>query len=261
MTELVSSVPTVERLEFTGGAGVKLAGALYRPASGVDVMGSALLAHCFTCSKDLFTTVRIAKGLAGGGYLTLTFDFTGLGDSDGELANTTVATNVSDITAAAVALIKRGAGPCVLIGHSLGGAVAVLAASRLRTVTAVVAVASPASVAHVKHLFSPDALVQIRSEGAAEVNVGPNPVRLGRDFLDDLRRHDVTAAATELGRPMLVVQAGADTVVERSQTEMLAEAGSATLYTVDGADHLFTDRRHSDELVKAILDWLAHAHV
>ena len=180
-----------------------------------------------------------------------------MGESGGELADTTVATNVSDITAAAVALIRRGAGPCVLVGHSLGGAAAVLAASRLHTVTQVVAVASPASVAHVEHLFSAEALERIRAEGSGDVRIGPKPVRVGRDFLDDLHQHDVAAAAASLGRPMLVVQAGADTVVGRDQTEALAEAGSATLHTVAGADHLFTDRGHSDELVMTILDWLS----
>ena len=248
---------TTERFEFAGGAGAKLAAVLHRPGDGTAVVGAALLCHCFTCSKDLFTTTRIAKGLAAGGYLTLAFDFTGLGESGGELAETTVATNVSDVTAAAVALIRRGAGPCVLVGHSLGGSAAVLAASRLHTVAQVVAVASPASVAHVEHLFSDEALEKIRAEGSGEVWIGPKPVRVGRDFLDDLHQHDVAAAAASLGRPMLVVQAGADTVVGPEQTEALARAGSATLHTIAGADHLFTDRRHSDELVLTILDWLS----
>ena len=249
--------PTVEPLEFTGGAGARLVGSLHRPGTDTAVVGAALLAHCFTCSKDLFTTTRIARGLAGGGYLTLAFDFTGLGESGGDHAETTVTTNVSDITRAAVALIGRGAGPCVLVGHSLGGAAAVLAASRLHTVTAVVAVASPASAAHVEHLFDAASLERIREHGHGEVVIGPRPVRVGQDFLDDLHRHDVTAAAAQLGRPLLVVQAGADTVVGREQTGALAEAGSATLRTVAGADHLFSDRRHSEELVHVILEWLA----
>lgn len=249
--------PSIEPIEFTGGAGAGLAGTLYRPGAGTEVLGAALLAHCFTCSKDLFTTTRIARGLAGGGYLTLAFDFTGLGESAGELAETTIATNVSDLTQAAVALIRLGSGPCVLVGHSLGGAAAVLAASRLHTVSAVVAVASPASAAHVEHLFDEDSLRRIREDGRGEVVIGSRPVCVGRDFLDDLHRHDVAAAAGKLGRPLLVVQAGADAVVGRDQTEALAEAGSATLRTVAGADHLFSDRRHSDELVATVLDWLS----
>jgi putative redox protein len=253
----MSAQPTVERLEFTGGAGARLAGNLYRPAPGTGVVGAALLAHCFTCSKDLFTTTRIARGLAGGGYLTLAFDFTGLGESEGQLADTTVTTNVSDLTQAAVALIRLGSGPCVLVGHSLGGAAAILAASRLHTVSALVAVASPASAGHVEHLFDEDSLRRIREHGRGDVVIGSRPVSVGREFLDDLHRHDVAAAAGNLGRPMLVVQAGADTVVGREETEALARAGSATLRTVAGADHLFSGRSHSDELVAVVLDWLA----
>ncbi|MDE0654813.1 MAG: alpha/beta hydrolase [bacterium] len=251
------SQPSVEPIEFSGGAGARLAGTLYRPSSDTEVVGAALLAHCFTCSKDLFTTTRIAKGLAGGGYQTLAFDLTGLGESGGRLADTTVATNVSDLTQAAVALIRLGVGPCVLVGHSLGGAAAILAASRLHTVTAVVAVASPASATHVEHLFDAESRRRIRERGSGEVVIGSRPVLIGRDFLDDLRRHDVAAAAAGLGRPLLVVQAGADDVVGREQTEALGVAGSATRRTVAGADHLFSDRRHSDELVGVILEWLA----
>lgn len=247
----------VEPVEFIGGTGATLAALLHHPRAGVETVGAALLAHCFTCSKDLFTTSRIARGLASGGYLTMAFDFTGLGDSGGELADTTVTTNVRDLTQAAVALIRRGTGPCVLVGHSLGGSAAVLAASRLHTVTAVVAVASPASAAHVEHLFTTTELQRIRQRGRGQVTIGSRSVHIGRDFLDDLHRHDVLAAAAALNRPMLVVQAGDDTVVGRDQTEALARAGKAAQHTVAGADHLFTAPRHSAELVQTILDWLA----
>ena len=243
-----------EQIEFSGGAGASLSGTIYRPDA--PVLGSILMAHCFTCSQQLHTSTRLARRLVDGGYQVMTFDFTGLGDSGGDFADTTVTSNVADITRAAVTLIERDRGPCALIGHSLGGAASVLAAGRLHRVTAVVAIASPASVDHVRHLIETDDTIE-KEPGRFLVSVGGRPFTIGQEFLDDLDDHDVRAAAASLDRPFLVVEAGADTIVGPDQTRALAESGNAAVAVVEGADHLFSDRGHADELAGVILTWLA----
>ena len=242
-----------EPLTFVGAAGVRLAGTLRRPAT--TPVGSALLAHCFTCGKDLHTTSRLARRLTEAGWITLTFDFTGLGESEGEFSSTTVGSEVGDLTRAAVALLERRAGACLLIGHSLGGAAAVLAASRLHTVTALVCVASPSDVAHVRHLFA-DATPS-GDGGDVEVHIGGRPFRIGAAFRADLDRHDVVRAASALDVPLLVVEAGADSVVSTDETHRLATAANdGTLITIPGADHLFSAPAHAHALADAVLGWL-----
>jgi len=169
-------MPT-EVMSFVGGAGAQLEGVLHR-AEG-EPKGAVLLAHCFSCGKDLHTTTRLANALARAGYAALRFDFTGLGDSGGAFETTSVSSNVSDLTRAAVALIERGFGPCAIVGHSLGGAASILAASRLKTLDAVATIAAPSTVTHVQHLFT-EQIPTIRMEGKAEVSVGGAPFCLPR---------------------------------------------------------------------------------
>jgi len=246
---------TTETIKFTGVSGAQLAGVITRPDG--PIVGSALLAHCFTCSKDIHTITRLSAALVEAGWATMAFDFTGLGRSDGEFGSTNVSTDIGDITRAAVALIERGMGPCLLIGHSLGGAAAVLAAHRLHTVDRVIAIASPSDVDHVKHLFGPEGEAAIRAKGCATVDIGGRPFPVGAGFLDDLERHDVVAAAAQLEVPLLVVEAGADQVVDQSQTQRLADASpQSSLVEIVGADHLFSHRDHAAELARVIVEWL-----
>ena len=238
-------------MSFVGAGGAELAGVVRRPTGAVA--GSVLIAHCFTCGKDLHTTARLAKALTRAGWLTMTFDFTGLGDSGGDFSDSTVGTDVGDITRAAVTLIERNAGPCLLIGHSLGGAAAVLAAARLKTVDRVIAIASPADVGHIRHLFDDE---PVAPDGTVSATIGGRTFRLGRGFRDDLERHDVATAAASLDRPFLVIEAGADTVVGPEQTGRLAAAGGAERITIPDADHLFSGTAAGTALAAAVLDWL-----
>jgi len=244
-----------ETIRFIGSAGAELSGVLRRPSG--QVVGSALLAHCFTCSKDIHTITRLSTTLVDAGWVTMAFDFTGLGNSEGSLGDTTVTTEVGDISRAAVALLESGSGPCLLIGHSLGGAAAVLAAHRLHTLDGVIAIAAPSDVKHVKNLLGAAGVAAIRKVGRADVEIGGRVFAIGIGFLDDLEIHDVMGAVARLEVPLLVVEAGADEVVDAHQTRRLAAASSnSTIVTITGADHLFTNRRHADMLAGAVLDWL-----
>lgn len=246
-------MPT-ETISFVGGAGARLEGILHR-AEG-EPKGAVLLAHCFSCGKDIHTTSRLANALAAAGYAAFRFDFTGLGESEGAFETTSVSSNVSDLTRAAVTLIERGFGPCALVGHSLGGAAALLAAHRLKTVDAVVTIAAPSTVTHVEHLFT-EHVPTIRTEGKAEVSVGGAPFCLGEVFLDDLAGHDVLDAAAELTVPYLAIVAAADAVVEPASGHAIAAAApDGRVVEIEGADHLFSNRAHADQVAVELISFL-----
>jgi len=244
----------VEAVTFTGHDGHRLTGRLHLPKAPV---GAILLAHCFTCSKEQLTTARVAKGLAAAGYAVLRFDFAGLGDSEGDFAATSIATNVDDVVAAAGLLVERVPGPSGLAGHSLGGAAVLLAARRLPGVGSVAVMGTPSSADHVRRLVGDRALRDLATQGRATITVGGRPFQLGGDFLADLDQvagADLTAGFT---RPLCVVHGLEDEVVDVSQAETLfARAGQPKQFAaIPGADHLFRQRVHSDQLVRVLADW------
>lgn len=245
----------MERITFAGSTGALLSGVLHLPDA--QARGSVLLAHCFTCSKEVHTITRLAKGLAAGGYVALRFDFTGLGDSEGDFAETTVSHDVQDLVRAATTLIERGYGPCAMVGHSLGGAATLLAAHQLKTVRSVVVVGAPASPQHVRGLFA-DGEEQIRSDGTATVDIGGRPFPVAASFLDDLATHDQRAAVGTLGRPLLVVHAVDDAVVPVTEGEEIfaAAAQPKAFVPLLHTDHLVSSRRAADILAAVLLTWL-----
>jgi len=237
-------------VEFIGSAGAALSAEIHRPDG--TVRGSVLMAHCFTCSSDLHTMTRLARAFTEAGWLAFSFDFTGLGESEGDFADTSVSTNVGDLRRGAVAMLERGIGPCLLLGHSLGGTAAVLAAASLHTVDAVICIASPADVNHIKHLLPDEADT---AEERFPINIGGRSFELAPQFVADLQEHDVLEAAATLDRPVLVVEAGNDAIVGCEQTRALAAAARADIATVAGADHLFTGLDHARELADIVVDW------
>ncbi len=246
--------PAEQTVEFTGSQGHSIAARLHLPPE--RARGSILLAHCFTCSKDLHTMTRLTSGLVADGYAAMRFDFTGLGDSGGDFAETSVSANVADLTRAAVTLIELGFGPCGLIGHSLGGAAAVLTAHRLKTVRSLITIGAPAEVAHVTHLFG-DRVEELVSKGRATVSIGGRAFELDADFLRDLDRHDVLARAAELQRPFCSIHARDDEVVGFDNAVRLQAAAHEPkrLVAIDAGGHLFADRGAADQLLGAVLDW------
>lgn len=244
-----------ESLTFTGATGAQLAGVVHRPDAAPR--GSVVLSHCFTCSKDLQISTRLARDLAAAGYVVLRFDFTGIGESEGDFADKTVTNNVRDLVAAAAALIRRGYGPCAMVGHSLGGAAVLLAAQRTKTVRSVVVVGAPASPRHVERLIA-DARPEIREQGTAMVAIGGRAFPISTAFLDDLATHDQAGQVAALDRPLLVVHAVDDEVVEIAEGERIfaAAAQPKGFMPLLGSDHLVTNRAAAQRLAAVIVDWL-----
>ncbi len=244
-----------EKVTFSGSSGT-LSGNLQIP--DVQPRGCVLLAHCFTCSKSLKITRQLATGIEAGGFAVLRFDFTGLGESEGDFAETSVTTNVADLEAAARYLETRGLGPCVMAGHSLGGAATILAAANVPSVKAVVAVAAPSGPEHVRHLFSDEDLTKVFEAGTATINIAGRPFEISREFFDDLTRHCSPERIAALGRPLLVVHGTADTIVPISEGERIFEAANHPKWfaAIPDADHLFLRKETSDVAARSIVAFL-----
>ena len=184
---------SVEELSFVGGNGNTLSGLLHKPEG--QAKGSILLAHCFSCTKDVVTMSRMSKGLADAGYAALRFDFTGLGSSGGDFAKTTVSGNVSDLTRATVALLELGYGPCGMIGHSLGGAAAILAAAKLKTVRSLVTIGAPSNVRHVTHLFGDrvDDMLRVARSESGRLDLSSGRIDLNKVVSDAVADETIPA--------------------------------------------------------------------
>jgi uncharacterized OsmC-like protein/pimeloyl-ACP methyl ester carboxylesterase len=232
-----------ERVEFAGAHGAALAARLDRPAG--SVRATALLAHCFTCSKDLFAVRRIAGALAGHGIAVLRFDFTGLGASGGEFASTNFSSNVADVVAAADFLRSRGEAPALLIGHSLGGAAVLAAAGEIPEARAVATIGAPADAEHVVQSFAADE-ARIEEEGEAEVTLAGRRFTIRRQFLEDLRGQRLGERVAALRRPLMILHAPRDETVgiENAAAIYAAAKHPKSFVSLDDADHLLT--RHED---------------
>ena len=179
-----------ERFQFEGEGGVLLAAALELPEG--EPVAYALFAHCFTCGKDVLAAKRIAVALSMKGIAVLRFDFTGLGSSEGDFANSTFSSNVADLVRAAAHLRGTRSAPAILIGHSLGGAAILAAAAKIPEARAVVTIAAPSDPSHVTGLFR-DRLEDIRKDGEAEVSLAGRAFTIKREFLDVVAEHNLMA--------------------------------------------------------------------
>ena len=244
----------LERYEFPGATGQTLAARLDRPQSRPRAF--ALFAHCFTCSKDLAAASTIARALAERDIAVLRFDFTGLGHSEGEFANTNFSSNIQDLVCAADALRRDFEAPRLLVGHSLGGAAVLAAASRIPEATAVATIAAPADPAHVRKLFA-GRLEEIEVEGEAEVELAGRRFRIRRQFLDDIEHAALGDELRTLQRALLVMHAPGDETVsiDNASRIFMAARHPRSFVSLDDADHLLTRRADAAYAAEVLAAW------
>jgi alpha/beta superfamily hydrolase len=228
-----------KKVEFEGAQGHSLAARLDGPESGSR--GYALFAHCFTCSKDTLAAARISSALASEGISVLRFDFTGLGSSEGDFANTNFSSNIEDLVRAADWLREHHQAPTLLVGHSLGGAAVLAAAGRIDEVTAVATLNAPSDPSHVEHLLA-SKKDRIEVDGEAEVELGGRRFCIKRHFLEDVREQRLLAHAAELNRALLVFHAPTDRIVGIQNARQIFEAAKhpKSFVSLDGADHMLS---------------------
>ena len=243
-----------ERLQFANAKGEKLAALIDLPLG--KPVAFALFAHCFTCGKDNLAAKHISERLAMCGIGVLRFDFTGLGMSEGEFADTHFSSNVDDLVAAGDHLRKTYGAPAILIGHSLGGAAVLAAAHRIPDAHAVVTIAAPSDPAHVVGLFK-DHVDKIREQGQVEVQLAGRPFRIKREFLDDVAQQRIEDCLANLRKALLVFHSPTDDIVgiENASRIFITAKHPKSFVSLAGADHLLSRKDDAVYVANVIAAW------
>lgn len=243
-----------ETVEFEGALGSRIAAVLH-PAIGRPV-ACALFAHCFTCSKDSKAASAISQILPAHGIATLRFDFTGLGESEGEFADTTFSSNVDDVVAAADYLRENHGVPALLIGHSLSGAAVVAAAADVADAVGVATIGAPYEPAHVRHLIA-DAEGELERTGEASVNIGGRPFRIKKKFLDDLSAQPTEERLRKLNKALIIFHSPQDKIVDIDNARLIYQQARhpKSFVSLDQADHLLRRRADSHYVASVLAAW------
>jgi uncharacterized OsmC-like protein/alpha/beta superfamily hydrolase len=244
-----------QRLTFKNAQGEPLAARLDLPLDEKPT-AYALFAHCFTCTKNLKALVHINRALAAKGIAVLRFDFTGLGESEGDFAETNFSSNVADLVAAADFLKSHFEAPQLLIGHSLGGAAVLQAAAKIPSSVAVVTIAAPANPSDLGSMLG-STKKEIEAKGEAEVTMAGRRFKLKRQFIDDLEKVHMQEAIRNLNRALLVVHSPQDEIVgiENAWEIFQAAEHPKSFLSLDQADHLISDRADSLYLGDLVAAW------
>jgi len=245
-----------KKVQFTNQNGYKLSAKLEIPADGVTY-AYAILAHVFTGNKNLIATRYIARCLTQNGIAVLRFDFTGLGESEGDFEDTNFTSNVEDILAAAQFLEENYEAPQLLVGHSLGGAAVVFAASQLSSIKAVATIGTPSEPEHVTHLIA-DNIETIEATGKAKVCIGGRTFTIKKQFLDDLQNKNMYGVLRELRKPILVMHSPQDTIVEIENAAKIYHAAHhpKSFVSLDGADHMLSNKSDAHYVGNLVGTWL-----
>lgn len=243
-------------LKIVNRAGEKLAAHLVLPANE-QINNIAIFAHCFTCSSSFWVVKNISNELIEKGISVLNFDFTGLGHSEGDFSQTNFSNNISDLEDVNSFLTGNYIAPTILIGHSLGGAAAIIAASKLENIKAVVSIAALSSVQHItRHFQNLDDI--INKKGHAILSIGGRPFTIRKQFLDDLENHNLEEVVNELRKPIMIMHSPQDTIVEIENAGRLYNNAfhPKSFISLDGADHLVSNKRDAAYIAGVIASWV-----
>lgn len=245
----------LQKVTFQNKEGQSLVGRLELPADQ-HPHNYVIFAHCFTCNKNLSAVRNIGKALTSKGFGVLRFDFTGLGESDGDFEDTNFSGNVDDLKAAADYLKQEYEAPTLLIGHSLGGAAVIFAAKALDSVKAVATIGAPSNPDHVENLFKSD-LAEIKSTGKAVVNLSGRDFTIKKQFVDDLESKSLPDVAQQLNKALLVMHSPQDFTVGIKNAEEIYKAARhpKSFVSLDGADHLLMNKKDSVYAGEVIAGW------
>lgn len=244
-----------EKVAFTGSAGHRLSGLLDLPDD--EPRAFVLFAHCFTCGKSLAAVRHVSRQLTTEGFALLRFDFTGLGQSEGEFADTTFTTNLTDLVQAARFLEAEFTAPRVLVGHSLGGAAVLAAAANIPSTRCVAVIGAPSDPTHLKHLLNGE---PADGGDALDVSIGGRPFRIGRELIDDLGKQDLPARIAELGKPLLIFHSPTDAIVGIENAERIYKAAKhpKSFISLGRADHLVSQPQDAAFLGHVLSAWSAY---
>ena len=247
-------MPERKKIEFQNNLGETLYGLLEKPDQTV---GFAVFAHCFTCSKDIAAASRISRALSKKNIAVLRFDFTGLGNSDGDFSNTNFSSNVQDLVCAANYLKENYSAPSILIGHSLGGAAVLVPSQFIPEAKAVVTIGAPASAAHVKHNFGvhEDEILQ---KGKAEVNLVGRKFTIKKQFLEDLENYRALNHIADMHKAVLIMHSPTDAIVSIDEAAKIYTQARhpKSFISLDKADHLLTKKVDSEYVASLISAWV-----
>mgnify|MGYP006277516735 FL=1 len=244
-----------QKVTFENKDGHKLTARIELPADRKP-LNFALFAHCFTCTKNLSAVRNISRALTGEGFGLMRFDFTGLGESEGDFADTNFSSNIQDLHAAAAYLEEKHAAPSLLIGHSLGGAAVLYAAAEMDSVSAVATIGAPADPKHVTRLMT-HGLDEINTKGYAEVSIGGRPFTIKKQFIEDLKAVDMPGVLKNLRKAVLIAHSPQDNIVGIDNAAGIFKAAKhpKSFVSLDGADHLLSNAEDSNYIGGVIANW------
>lgn len=235
--------------------GVKLSTTLFLPHK-LEINEYALFVNCFTCSKNLHSTKHIAEQLVNQGFGVLSFDFTGLGDSDGEFKDSYFSNNVSDVEDICTFMSNNYRAPSLIIGHSLGGLISIVAASKIPDIKSVVTIGTPSTLAHVTKHFS-HGIKEVKEKGEITINIGGRPFKINTDFVNDFLTKDIRTVISELNKPILILHSPADKIVEIENAEQLFANSKfpKSFISLDNSDHLLLNDEDAKYVGNVIINW------